>query len=67
MTLYYKMLQILFQNVTAMLLQNAPSFLLQNEMVYKIRQLLQNAKILLQNTTVVAECIASEAAIGGVL
>ena len=42
MTVYYKMQQVLLQNVTAILLQNAI------EVYYKMRQLLQIATILLQ-------------------
>ena len=50
MTVYYKMRQMLLQNVTAILLQNA------TEVYYKMRQLLQNATILLQNATVITKC-----------
>ena len=39
MTLYYKMRQILLQNVTAILLQNA------TEVYYKMRRLLQIATV----------------------
>ena len=56
MTLYYKIRQILLQNATTILLQNVSSFLLQNaKFHYKIRQLLQNALILLQIATVVTK------------
>ena len=58
MTVYYKMLQMLFQNVTAILLQNATevdykmrkdfitkcdSFITKNDSYYKLRLLLKNA------------------------
>ena len=50
MTVYYKMRQMLLQNATAILLQNA------TEVYYKMRQLSQNATILLQNATVITKC-----------
>ena len=45
MTLYYKMRQMLLQNVTAFLLQNVTEVYYKMRQVfsYKIRQLLQNA------------------------
>ena len=52
MTVYYKMRQVLLQNLTALLLQNA------TEVYYKIRQLflLQNTRVLLQNATFSTNC-----------
>ena len=54
MRLYYKMKQILLQNVTAILLQNAI------KVYHKMRQvvLLQNASVLLQIVTVITKCDA---------
>ena len=52
MTVYYKMRQILLQNVTAILLQN------ETKVYYKMCQifLLQNVTVLLQNATVNTKC-----------
>ena len=61
---YYKMQQILLQNVTAILLQNTTEVYhkMRHVFCYKIRQfynkmrrLLQNATILLQNATVITK------------
>ena len=49
--------QILLQYATAILLQNAPEFLSQNATVYyKMQQILQNLRMLLQNATVITKC-----------
>ena len=56
MTIYYKIQQILLQNMTVILLQNPSGFLLQNETVLlKMRMSLQNAMILLKNATVITK------------
>ena len=49
---------ILLHNVTAILLKKCDRILLQNAsgLYYKMRQLLQIATILLQNTTVMTKC-----------
>ena len=58
MALYYKMQQILLQNVTAILLQNMAKVYYKMHQVfyYKMRQLLQIATILLQNATLITNC-----------
>ena len=58
MTVYYKMRQILLQNATAILLQNATEVYYHTcQFCYsKMRQLLQNATILLQDATVATKC-----------
>ena len=65
MTVYYKMQQILLQNMTANLLQNATEVYYKKRQVfyykmgqfyYKMQQLLQIVTIVLQNTTVITKC-----------
>ena len=58
MTVYYKMRQILLQNVTSILLQNATELYYKMRQVfyYKMRQLLQIATTLLQNATFITNC-----------
>ena len=65
MTVYYKMRQILLQNVTAILLQNATESCCKMHQVfcykirqvyYKMRQLLQIVTTLWQNATIITKC-----------
>ena len=58
MTLHYTMQPILLQNATAILWQNATEVYYTMRQVFycKIRQLLQNARILLQNATFITNC-----------
>ena len=58
MTVYYKMGQILLQNVTAISLQNATEvyYKMRRAFYYRMRQPLQNAMIFLQNATVITIC-----------
>ena len=57
-TLYYKMRHILLQNETGSLLQNVTTvhYKMDQLLCYKMRQLLQNVSILLQNATVITKC-----------
>ena len=58
MTVYYKMRQILLQNVTAILLQNVTKvyYKMRQVFYYKMRHLLQNESILLQIMMVITNC-----------
>ena len=66
MTVYYKMRQILLQNTTTILLQNATEvyYKMRQKFItkfvrfffYKMRQLVQNATILLQSAAVITKC-----------
>ena len=58
MTIYYKMGQILLQNVTAISLQNATEvyYKMRRAFYYRMRQPLQDAMIFLQNATVNTIC-----------
>ena len=58
MTVSYDMQQILWQNATAILLQNATEvyYRMCQGFYYKMRELLENATILLQNATVITKC-----------
>ena len=65
MAVYDKMRQILLQNTTAILLQNATevyckmrqvSYYKMQQLCCKMRQLLQNAMILVKNTTAITKC-----------
>ena len=58
MTICYKMQQILLQEATAILLQSPTEVYYKKRQVfcYKMRQLLQNATILLQSVTVITKC-----------
>ena len=64
-TFYYKIQQILLQIATAILLQNATDiynkmrqvfYYKMRQLYYNMQQLLENAAILLQNTTVITTC-----------
>ena len=63
MTVFYKMRQILLQNVTAILLQNVTKvyYKMRQVFYYKMRHLLQNESILLQIMMVITNCDSTDA------
>ena len=58
MTVYYKMRQMLLQNVTAILLQNATEvyYKMRQDFYWKMRQFYYKMRQLLQNATFIRSC-----------